>query len=78
MLICGSVQANMHVSNQLIVDKDAFSYLPPFSMLWGHSLYTWSCSLGLDVVWPHTVGIIYITQYGSSVYIGIAVGGRAL
>ena len=34
MLICGSVQANMHVSNQLIDDKDAFSYLPPFSMLW--------------------------------------------
>ena len=39
MLICGSVQANMHVSNQLIADKDAFSYLPPFSMLWDiHSI----------------------------------------
>ena len=39
MLIYGSVHANMHVSNQLIADKDAFSYLPPFSMLWDiHSI----------------------------------------
>ena len=34
MFIHRRVQANIHITYRLIADKDAFSYLPLFSMLW--------------------------------------------